>query len=226
MLIALTTLGCLGQPNNPDYDNRAVMRVLGMPTHFGITLGTNFSRFKIVRGANFFTNDTVYGVESTHGPGANLGLISDFKIGEHFNFRFTPGISFAEKRLNYNLFDSSSVAQKVESTNLDFPFLLKFKSDRIGNFRLYVLGGFKYSMDMASNAQARNAPDQVKIAQSDFSLEYGIGYDYYFEMFKFSIEIKASYGLKNILVQETGLVYSSVLEKLLSKGLTISMHFE
>src|SRR3989344_5911506 len=80
------------QMNNPGYDNKVL--------HFGITLGFNASGFKVYR----YESDTVYVVEPSRGPGFNLGIISDLKIGKHLNMRFIPNLSFAEKRLNYTLF--------------------------------------------------------------------------------------------------------------------------
>ena len=40
--------------------------------------------------------------------------------------------------------------KKVESTLLDFPLYIKYKSERYNNFRSYVLVGIKYSIDIAS----------------------------------------------------------------------------
>ena len=38
----------------------------------------------------------------------------------------------------------------MESTLLDFPIYIKYKSERYNNFRSYVLFGIKYSLDIAS----------------------------------------------------------------------------
>ncbi|MEI9807519.1 MAG: hypothetical protein WDO16_06315 [Bacteroidota bacterium] len=50
----------------------------------------------------------------------------------------------------------------IESVIVSFPFQLKLQSDRIGNFRVYMLGGVKGDIDLASNARAKKAEDLVR----------------------------------------------------------------
>lgn len=204
--------------NMPNYDKKLL--------HFGITMAINRSSFKFEKSEQFLFEDSIMSVEPKGGPGFNLGIISNLCFGEHGDLRFIPSLSFAERSLRYGLMDGTFKSKKVESTYLDFPFHLKLKSDRINDFRFYMIAGYKFSIDMISNAEARNANDKIKIKGTDNFIEYGIGTDIYFEMFKFSLEMKFSNSLSNILVEDPAFKYASVLEKLLAKTVLFSMHFE
>ena len=59
----------------------------GRPYYFGITLGYNQSSYRVFRGQNFILNDSVAGVESLKGPGFNLQIVSNLKLGENFDLR-------------------------------------------------------------------------------------------------------------------------------------------
>jgi len=91
---------------------------------------------------------------------------------------------------------------------------------------LFVIAGVKYSFDVASDSRTRQSASLVKIAPTDFQLEYGAGVQFFFPYFIFSPELKISQGLNNILIFNDRLEQSNVIEKVLSRCLTISLHFE
>ena len=199
--------------------------------HFGITMGINRSAFKLYKHASFSDLnknpiDSINSIETASGMGFNLGIISDLRLTEHLNLRFIPALSFAERGIYYEMGNKINKTKRIESTYLDFPIQLKFKSERIKDFRLYTFLGSKYSIDMISNAKARNALGKLKTKKHVFFVEYGCGTDFYFEYFKFSIEIKFSNGFNDILVYENDFLYSSVLDRLFPKTFLFSLHFE
>ena len=63
---------------------------------------------------------------------------------------------------------------------------------------VYMLGGINYQYDLASNSSARKAQNLVKLSPSDFSIEAGIGFQFYFPVFILSPELKFSEGIKNV----------------------------
>ena len=123
-------------------------------------------------------------------------------------------------------FDGFEPTKKIESVIFSFPFQLKFNSDRIGNFRVYVLGGVKADIDLAANARARRAEDLVKLQKSDYGTEFGMGFNFYFQSFIFSPEIKVSNGLRNIHSRDENLKYSNVIDRIQSRMIVISFHLE
>lgn len=198
----------------------------GKSVYFGISLAYNSSDFKYTPSKEFLDNDSVLVIESSKGPGFNLGIISNFRLGEYFELRFIPALVFGEKHLNYQLINDSLHDQSVESIYLDFPFSIRFKSQPIKDIKVYVLAGFKYAYDLASNSSARKAEDLVKVFRHDVDIEYGLGFQFFFPLFIFSPEIKFSNGLFNIHSRDTDLIYSRVIDKLLSRTITISLHIE
>jgi hypothetical protein len=118
------------------------------------------------------------------------------------------------------------ITKKVESVTVAFPIQIKFQSDRIGNFRVYMLAGIKGEIDLASNARAKRAEDLVKIKKYDFGPELGLGFNFFFESFIFSPEIKISNGLNNIHSRDAALKYSSVFDRIFSRQIVLSIHIE
>ena len=109
---------------------------------------------------------------------------------------------------------------------MSFPLQVRLKSDRINNFRVYTLAGIKYDFDLASNAGARNSENIVKVKKSDFGVETGIGFQFFFKYFILSPEIKFSYGLSNMHSRDESLKYSNVIDKMHSRMILFSLHFE
>ena len=92
--------------------------------------------------------------------------------------------------------------------------------------RLFVIAGVKYGFDVASDSNARQADEQIKIAPTDFSGEIGVGIQFFFPYFIFSPELKMSQGLGNTIIFDASLPQSTVIEKILSRTFTLSLHFE
>ena len=97
------------------------------PYYFGITLGFNNSDFQIFHSKRFILNDSISTAESVTGPGFNLGIVSNLKIGSYFDFRFLPTLSFAERNIGYTPADDSRPAynRKVESVFVELPFHIR-----------------------------------------------------------------------------------------------------
>ncbi len=198
------------------------------PYYFGITLGVNSSRYTPFRSEDFIFSDSIQIVESLAGPGFNLGIVTNLKIGKYFDFRFLPTLSFAERRLNYQTGTrfTSETQRSVESVFVELPFHFRYKSAPYRDKRLFIIAGVKYSLDVASESRTRQADQLVKISPHDFAIEYGAGIQFFFPYFIFSPEFKVSQGIGNTLIFNPNLKESTVLEKVLSRAFTVSLHFE
>ncbi len=199
------------------------------PYYFGITLAMNSSRFRPFKSSDFLESDRIYSVESLTGPGFNLGIIGNLKLGNEFDFRFLPTLSFAERTLSYQSMLEGSMknsTKKIESVFVELPFHLRYKSKPYKDIRLFVIAGLKYGFDVASDSRSRQADQLVKISPNDFALEYGAGVQIFFPFFIFSPELKMSHGIGNTLLFNKTLDEATVLDKVLSRTFTISLHFE
>jgi hypothetical protein len=201
------------------------------PYYFGLTIGIVKARFQTELHPRFFQDDSVYVAEPVNSGGLTLGLSATARISNRFQVRFNPQLMFIERGILYKLKypdidNKTEVIKKIESVTMSFPIQLKFQSDRIGNFRVYTLAGFKADIDMASNARLKNGEDLVKIGKYDIGPEFGIGFNFFFESFIFSPEIKITNGLKNLHDRDVNLKYSSVFDKIQSRMIVFSIHLE
>lgn len=210
--------------NNPDHDSQ--------PFHFGINVGFNQSHFGFTHHPRFLQYDTVNTVESINSTGLNLAWLVNFNINEHFDIRTYPlDLTFTEKAFEYNLkypdFDEvNPVVKKVQSISLTFPVQIKFSSDRINNFKVYTIAGFKAEYDMASNAGARKAENLIKLKKLDYGVEAGIGFHFYFPIFVLSPELKVGWGLGNLHARDESLKFSNVIDKINSRMISFSLTVE
>src|SRR6185436_6914587 len=102
----------------------------------------------------------------------------------HFDLRFIPSLAFASRNLRYffiyNDTTRGEVLKSIESNYLELPVCLKFKSKRIRNYRVYVLAGVKYTIDMISQASVEAKDKEfVKLRKFDYGYEIGLGFDFY-----------------------------------------------
>ncbi len=225
-IICLTIIAnALGQRPKGNYN---FLDFQSKPYYFGISLGYNQSSFRIFASDDFILNDSISVLNSVNGPGLNLGIITNLKIGQYFDFRSIPAFSFVERNLSYTSTDESGRVdtRTIESVFLELPFMLRYKSAPFNDIRVYALTGFKYTFDVASNSRTRQAESLVKISPTDFALEFGVGLQIFFPYFIFSPEIKMSQGISNSLIYDDQLLQSTVLEKVISRTFTLSFHFE
>ena len=196
--------------------------------HFGFTLGINELNFNVKKNSNTITNDSLKTLYSKSQKGFNLGIVSNLRIGKYTDLRFVPALIFGERQLEYSFSDSLNTndIKKIESTLIDFPIYIKYKSERYNNFRAFVIGGLKYSLDIASQSNIDDEGQKlVKLNKNDLMGEVGFGLDFYLEYFKFSPQIKLSYGLINLLKSEDS-VYSNSINRLSTNGWMLSFTFE
>ena len=205
--------------NLPNYDRK--------PVHFGFLLGINSMDFKITPKA--IQADTLFILKSQDQKGFNLGIVSNFRLGRNTDLRFLPTLSFAERDINYTIEidgELEEIKKDIESTFIEFPVNFKFKSNRYNNGRAYVLTGLKYNIDLASQKDIDDEGQElIKLKKSDLMYEVGFGIDFYLEYFKFSPELKATFGLVDMLVNDES-IYSSSIKKMLTRGFTVTLTFE
>jgi hypothetical protein len=202
------------------------------PYYFGITLGANLARFQTELHSRFLADDSIMVAEPVNSGGFTLGLLATARLSNRFQIRFNPQLMFMERSIYYKLGqpdpleEGMEVTKKVESVTVSFPIQIKLQSDRIGNFRVYMMAGIKGDIDLASNARAKRAESLVKIKKYDYGPELGLGFNFFFESFILSPEIKVSNGLSNLHSRDENLKYSSVFDRIFGRMIVISIHIE
>jgi hypothetical protein len=203
------------------------------PYYFGATFGYNSSYLHSSKSNKFLQDDSILVALPGSSGGIAIGLLATGRLSGNFQVRLNPQVIIGSARyFTYRLADSLAlpgepVSQKrtLPANIISFPLQLKFHSDRIDNFRVYMMGGIKYDIYFSSNASASSGVD-VRFKSSDFGIEGGIGFNIYFPYFTLSPELKFSNGLSNILVPDPSLKYSSVFGKLQTRMIAFSLHFE
>jgi len=203
-----------------------------LPYYFGLSLSYNNTYLHPEKHPMFLQNDSILSVEPGTSGGLALGLAATANLSKHFEVRFIPqlilgGSKYFTYHLKYpNELEPEYQKKTIPSTIVSFPLQFKFNSDRIDNFRVYMMGGMKYDYDLASNSSARNAENLVKLTKGDFGYEAGIGFNFFLPVVTISPEFKVSNGLSNIHSRDANLKYSNVLDKLQSRMFVFSIILE
>lgn len=200
--------------------------------HFGFLLSANSSSFNIDFAPDYTFEDSLLSIENKALQGFNLALLASLDITPMVHLRFLPGLSFQDRGLVYRFRSEDGTIltedKRTESVYLEFPFMLKLRTRRMGNFAPYALVGAKFGRDMQSQSGVSQAFDKdlvIKLKPNDSSLDLGAGADFFLPFFKFSVELKTAFGFNNVLIQD-GSIYSSAIDQLRTRAFVISFSFE
>jgi hypothetical protein len=234
MLVAVRLYSQEERPRNlPAFDYKRI--------HFGFTVGFNAMDLGIVR--NYDAEDFIYADLSHLQPGFQVSIVSDLRINKSWNLRFLPGISFGSRELDFYEYNETGQqmgdrVQLPDADNpvalgpsfLDFPLHLKYRSERVNNYRPYLVGGINFRYDMSAKREYDvESAEYVKFKPADFYLEFGFGVDTYLRYFKFAPEIKLGVGLRNIISDEGREPYPQFvnsIERATSYIVMLNFHFE
>lgn len=202
------------------------------PYHIGIVVMLTQNSFHISQHPQFLLYDSILAINPNNTMGFGLGGMHTFRISDHFEARVVfPQLLFVSKSITYDLKypgqgETVKMTKAVESILLGVPVQVKFRSDRINNFRVYMMGGFKYETDLSSKANNTNAEDLVKLKKANFGIEAGIGFNFYMQYFILSPELKISNGLNNVHSRDPNLKFSNTIDKIQARQIVFSLIFE
>ena len=196
--------------------------------HFGFALSGNQSSFFINYKPDFSFQDSLLSITNVPQAGFNLHILASYNPLPNVNIRFLPGLSFQDRSLQYqflrpqNKIDTQT--KPISSVWLEFPVLVKLRTNRTGNFAAYGLLGGKYARDMQSQNN-QSSQIVVKLKSNDYCIEAGGGFDFFLPFFKFAVEFKTSIGLPDLLIHEDTR-YALPIDKLRSRAFVVSITFE
>lgn len=205
--------------NLPGYDNRQIQ--------YGFIMSGHQSYYRLTYADTFATAafDSVHSIIPTSNTGFTLGGVLNVRIAQFLDFRFLPQVAFYEHRVQYNYTGNAfpQVEELVESTVFELPLLVKYKSMRRNNARVYLVGGIRPAFEVGGKRNKRNKADGLKTENLNISADVGIGFDFYFAFFKWSPEIRYTHGLRNMLkpeLNERSLGLQSIKINTFSIGMT------
>lgn len=206
--------------NLPNYDKKWL--------HYGFVIGTHFSSMKIQYNDNFTSArmDTLHSIMPKNTFGFSLGLIVNLRLSELFDLRLLPEVSFYEHHILYNYIDGSRNNELIESTFVEFPLLLKYKSVRRKNSRMYLVGGIEPGIEATGSRDPQIMEDKLLIEDTNMSVSVGVGMDIYYPLFKFSPEIRYAYGISNVLSPANDNHLSQGISRMSTNTVTLYLLFE
>ncbi|MBL7859306.1 MAG: PorT family protein [Cyclobacteriaceae bacterium] len=218
--LALAQKGRWVQRNNPNYDEKKLT--------YGFLIGLHTAAYQIKYSDKFVSPafDTVFAVQPAWKPGFSLGFIVNYKLADFLDIRLTPEVAFYEHSLTYLYTDDTPTDQQlVETTMVEFPILLKYKSERRGNIRMYMIGGVKPGIEASGKKDIDQTITTIEIKSTQLNLEFGFGFDLYYPLFKFSPELRFSRGITNVLDNTTN-KYGQPLSSITTNTITLYLLFQ
>jgi hypothetical protein len=210
--------------NLPHFDSRLY--------HFGFLLSANTSSFFVDYKPDFSFQDSLLGIDNVPQGGFNLALLASFNPIKSVNLRFVPGLSFQDRGLNYTFLTEGNKVEtylkRTESVWLQFPMALKLRTNRVGNFAAYGLFGGSYNIDMQSQKDVNNViagKIVVKLEKTDITMDAGGGFDFFLPYFKFGVEMKTCFGMRDVLIQENN-QFTDPISRLRTRTFVLSLCFE
>jgi len=210
-------------PNIPDYDDQIIM--------FGWYVGGNNLYTNITDKKQLPYNDTIMSFRANTGYGFQVGLLGDLRLLSFLHLRFLPNVFFTDRSFTFltqkeNTFSETN--QRFEVIYLDLPLEVKIATKRWRNFRPYLIGGIRYDYDMGSILRKKSADNEFlfKIKDSEILYTVGCGFDFYMSWFKFTLELKSSFGLNDVLDKNYQTVYSNCIDKMKTQLFCINLIFQ
>lgn len=208
--------------NLPNYDERWF--------HPGMYLLFSGSRFNIEQ-SQYYVDHKWISANSIVSPSLGVGFIGDVRLGgpdTPFILRFAPGVNFLTRSVEFRpqgySAPDSIVTQNVTATVVQFPVLIKYQSDRRRNARMYMIAGLSPVLT-ASNRRNDPLHNQLRAADGDLTLEYGVGLELFYPLFKLAPELRFSHGLKNLLVPGND-VFSRSLQSISTNSVTLYINIQ
>jgi hypothetical protein len=202
--------------HNASYDNKKIT--------YGFSIGLHTSSYQLKYSNKFVSKklDTVQSVQPIFLPGFSLGFLVNYRITEFLDLRLMPKAGFYAHKLYYYYTNAPTESQLVETTLVEFPLLVKYKSVRRGNVRMYMIGGITPAFEASGKNDIGNSSAGISIQKRNLSLDAGMGFDFYFPLFKLSQEIRFSRGIVNMLGSQYT-IYQAPISRLNTN--TISVYF-
>ena len=196
--------------------------------HFGFCLGMNAMDFTIAHSNDNYQKDSLLANVTNLNMGFHIQAVASARLTDNLELRFLPGVAFGQRELTFYRGDKIyGKPQQLESSYIELPILLKYKSKRINNYRGFLVGGLNPRFDLAKTY--REEDDMyMDLKLNNLCYELGGGFDFYFPYFKLSIELRGSWGMFNTLNRRSTPhpEYQNAISKLRSSVYMLSFYIE
>ena len=210
------------------------------PFHFGVMVGTHLQDLELLNaGQVTFTDENGQEVTSNvtvdqdrWDPGFTVGVLGEFRLSTHFQFRIAPAMYFGTRHLTFHNLSSEDrydVSQELKTAYISCAFDLIFAASRFNNHRPYIMAGLNPMMNLSGNKD-----EYLRLKKTDLFVEVGVGCDFYLPFFKLRPELKFMYGLLNSydkgyaskVKDKSMLPYTLAAKEAHSKMIALTFYFE
>ncbi len=206
----------------PDYDAKKV--------HFGYFLGLSNTNYNVKFNQSYLASlnsSKVFAITSPTSTAIKAGAVINVHINDYFDFRFSPlSISIYARKLLEN---DSIAHDQVDKAWFEIPAIIKYKSERRNNSRMFIFAGLKYGFEtnVVNKKNGIAAVNNFATKTSDLTLEYGFGLELFREYFKVTPELHFSHGMKNLINQgENRGTFLAYVERLNTHSVTFLLVFQ
>lgn len=213
------------------------------PFHFGVLVGTHLQDLELMNvGPQTITEEdgttSVANItcdQDRWDPGFTVGVLGEFRLSTHFQFRIAPALYFGTRHItfhNFGVLDANGQAtettQEMKTVYISSAFDLIFSAPRFNNHRPYLMAGINPMINLSGRDN-----DVFKLKKYDAFLELGLGCDFYLPFFKLRPELKFMYSLTNSLdgkhtskLKNPNLAYGMSANESRSKIIALTFYFE
>ncbi len=214
------------------------------PFHFGVMVGTHLQDIEFTNvGPQMITLDggsttekLVVADQDRWDSGFTVGVLGEFRLDKHFQFRIAPAMYFGTRHITFRNFTDllpngqpTEERQDIKTAYISSAFDLIFAAPRFNNHRPYLFAGLNPMINLTGKSE-----DYLRLKRYDVFLELGVGCDFYLPFFKLRPELKFMYGLTNSLDTEhykeikdkNMLMYTNSVNKARSKIIALTFYFE
>lgn len=208
--------------------------------HFGVLVGTHLQDIEMLNvGPQMIEQEDGSYVEKLIScdqdrwdPGFNVGVLGEFRLSTHFQFRVAPTMYFGTRHITFINHSDERLHeehQEMKTAYITTALDLIFAAPRFNNHRPYVIAGLNPVINLSGKDN-----DYLKLKRYDLYAEFGIGCDYYLPFFKLRPELKFMYSLGNSLDKDhvnhlknrDMIMYTNSVSKTHTKIIALTFYFE
>ena len=214
------------------------------PFHFGVIVGTHVQDVElmnagpqIIVGEDGTQQETLVTTDQSRwDSGINVGVLGEFRLSQHFQFRLAPTMYFGSRHIVFRDLKTLDANGKPEESRQDMKSAyiacsadIIFAAPRFNNHRPYIMAGVSPMINLTGKST-----DALKLKRTSLSLEFGVGCDFYLPFFKLRPELKFVYGLGNALdtnhakeLRDKSLLkFAQGVKEVRTKMVVLSFYFE
>jgi len=208
-----------GKLNLSSYDERWL--------HYGFLIGAHTSNYRLKYNEAFTTPefDSLHSVVTPGTAGFKIGFVVDVALYQFLSLRASPTVGFYENDLRYRFSNATTLSELKDATIVELPILLKYKSVRRRNNRMYLLAGLSPTIEASGSKDENDVRERLETKSFNVNMELGVGTDLFFQYFKFAIEMRYSRGLRNLLEKNVN-QFNAPLSRLTQHNIGFFITFE